>query len=489
MATAKHELESRLFINNQFVNAKSGKMITVKNPTDGSLVGVAEAAGFEDVDAAVAAASAAFKGEWSSFSGLQRRHCLLKLADLIEKRIPELAQVETLSMGVPLMLSQHFLYPWAVDSLRATAGYADKIEGQSFTDQDDGFYKIVEWCPAGVTAAISTWNAGLVYFATYVGAALASGNTFIYKASEKAPFNALMVADIIPKAGFPPGVLNIISGGGETGALLASNMQIRVIGFTGSAPTGKKVAELAARSNLKKTILELGGKAPGIVFEDCNMENALQTCGDIFLRINGQACTASTRILVQSTIVQKFTNKLKERFEDMEALIGCDPIELSSKVGTLADTKQLEHVLNGIEMGKEDGTIITGGGRKGTMGCYVQPTIFVDVAQDSKLWREEIYGPVVLIKSFETEEEAIRMGNDTEYGLAAQIFTRDIARAIRVSRKMDVGVVTINSGSRGDNQSSFGGVKGSGLGRTGGWYGVKEFMAPKSIKINMKYDG
>lgn len=348
--------------------------------------------------------------------------------------------------------------------------------------------QIVEWCPAGPCAAISTWNAGLLYFAGYVGAALASGNTIIYKSSEKAPFNALMIADLIPVAGFPPGVLNIISGDGETGALLASSMQIRVIGFTGSAPTGKNVAELAARSNLKKTILELGGKAPGIVFDDCNIENALQTCADVFLSINGQACTASTRILVQSTIVEEFTKKMKERFENIEAIIGCDPIQPSSRVGTLADVKQLEHVLKGIETGKESGTLLTGGARKGITGCYVQPTIFVNVGQDTKLWREEVYGPVVLIKSFETEEDAIEMGNDTEYGLAAQIFTRDIARALRVSRKMDVGVVTINSGGRGDNQSSFGGVKGSGLGRIGGWYGVKEFMESKTIKINMQYD-
>lgn len=265
-------------------------------------------------------------------------------------------------------------------------------------------------------------------------------------------------------------------------------MQIRVIGFTGSAPTGKKVAELAAKSNLKKTILELGGKAPGIVFDDCNIENFLQTCADLFLSINGQACTSSTRILVQSTIVEEVTAKMKERFEKMEALIGSDPSDPSSRVGSLADSKQLEHVLKGIEMGKESGRVITGGGRKGNTGCYVQPTIFVDVDEGSRLWREEVYGPVVLIKSFETEEEAIKMGNDTEYGLAAQIFTRDIARALRVSRKMDVGVVTINSGGIGDNQACFGGMKGSGLGRTGGWYGVKEFMEPKTIKINMRYD-
>lgn len=265
-------------------------------------------------------------------------------------------------------------------------------------------------------------------------------------------------------------------------------MQIRIIGFTGSVLTGKKVVELAARSNLKRTILELGGKAPGIVFDDCNIENTLQTCADIFLSTNGQACTASTKILVQSTIVEEFTQKMKERYKNIEAAIGCDLIQPTSRVGTLIDTKQLEYVLKGIEIGKESGTILTGGKQKGTTGCYVQPTIFVDVEEDSKLQRDEVYGPVMLIKSFKTEQDAIRMGNDTEYRLAAQIFTRNIARALRVSRKIDVGVVTINSGGRGDNQSSFKGVKESGLGRTGGWYGVKEFMESKTIKINMKYD-
>jgi aldehyde dehydrogenase (NAD+) len=347
----------------------------------------------------------------------------------------------------------------------------------------------VEWGPVGVCAAIGTWNAGLAYFAGYVGPALASGNTMVYKASEKAPFNALMIADLISEAGFPPGVLNIISGDGETGALLASHMQIRIIGFTGSAPTGKKIAELAAKSNLKKTILELGGKAPGIVFEDCNMANALEMCANRFLMLNGQACTASTRILVQSSIAKEFTEKMKEEFEKMEKIIGCDPIEPTSGVGTLAGPKQLEHVLQGLEMGKKSGTILTGGSRKGTTGCIIQPTIFVDVKEDSQLWRDEIYGPIVLIKTFETEEEAIRMGNDTEYGLAAQIFTRDIARALRVSRKMEAGIVSINSGSMGDLQSPFGGVKGSGHGRTGGLYGLKEFMQCKTIKINMGYDG
>jgi aldehyde dehydrogenase (NAD+) len=293
-----------------------------------------------------------------------------------------------------------------------------------------------------------------VYFSGYVGAAVASGNTIVYKASEKSPFDVLLIADLIPEAGFPPGVINIISGDGETGALLASHMHVRVLAFTGSAETGKTVAELAAKSNMKKTILELGGKAPGIVFDDCNMDNVLQVCASQFLMLNGQACTASTRMLVQSSIVEEFTRKMKETFEKTLEAVGSDPLDPSSMVGALADVKQLEHVLEGLRVGKQSGTLLTGGARQGTTGCYVQPTIFVDVKEDSRLWREEVYGPVLLIKTFETEEEAVRLGNDTEYGLAAQIFTRDIARAIRVARKMEVGVVTINSGGRGDDQSA-----------------------------------
>jgi len=327
-----------------------------------------------------------------------------------------------------------------------------------------------------------------VYFAFYVGAAIASGNTLVFKASEKSPFDALLIADLIPEAGFPPGVINIISGDGETGAHLASHMKIRVLGFTGSAPTGKKVAELAAKSNMKKTILELGGKAPGVVFNDCNLDNVVQVCANHFLAINGQACTASTRLLVQSSIADSFTQRMKEAFETVEATLPRDPIDPSSGIGALADEKQLKHVLEGLEIGRKDGSVLTGGSRKGTSGCYVQPTIFVDVKEGSQLWREEVYGPVVLIKTFETEEEAIQLANDTEYGLAAQIFTRDIARAIRVARKMEAGVVTINAGGIGDLQSAFGGTKGSGHGRTGGWYGVREFMESKTIKINMKYD-
>ncbi|GJN69697.1 hypothetical protein PLIIFM63780_000106 [Purpureocillium lilacinum] len=488
MAGESNPYESRLFINNEFVHATSGRTISVQNPANGDYVGEVEVAGPADVDAAVQAAEAAFKGPWSTFTGPQRRDCLIKFAELIEKRIPEIAKSETLSMGATIMITQHVFGPWTVATLKSSAGFADKIEGQSFTDQDDGTYKIVEWGPSGACAAVSTWNAGLVYFAFYVGAAIASGNTLVFKASEKSPFDALLIADLIPEAGFPPGVINIISGDGETGAHLASHMKIRVLGFTGSAPTGKKVAELAAKSNMKKTILELGGKAPGVVFNDCNLDNVVQVCANHFLAINGQACTASTRLLVQSSIADSFTQRMKEAFETVEATLPRDPIDPSSGIGALADEKQLKHVLEGLEIGRKDGSVLTGGSRKGTSGCYVQPTIFVDVKEGSQLWREEVYGPVVLIKTFETEEEAIQLANDTEYGLAAQIFTRDIARAIRVARKMEAGVVTINAGGIGDLQSAFGGTKGSGHGRTGGWYGVREFMESKTIKINMKYD-
>ncbi|KAB5522986.1 putative aldehyde dehydrogenase [Coniochaeta sp. 2T2.1] len=467
MAESVKEYESRLFINNSFVAAKSGRSLDVFNPYNGSRVGSVQVAGPDDVDAAVLACE----------------------ADLVEKRIPEISRAQTLSMGAPIMFMQHFLGPWIVAAFKSMAGYADKIQGESFTDQEDGVYKIVEWGPAGVCAAIGTWNGGLAYFATYVGSAVASGNTIVYKASEKSPFDVILIAELIAEAGFPPGVINIVSGDGETGALLASHMQIRVLAFTGSPRTGKIVAELAAKSNMKKTILELGGKAAGIIFDDCNMDNALETCATRFVAISGQICTASTRLLVQSTVVEDFTRKIKDVFAKMETVLGSDPLDPSTGVGTLADEKQLHHVLQGLDMGKKHGTVLIGGSRKGSTGNYVQPTIFVDVNQDTPLWREEIYGPVLLIKTFQTEEEAIELANDTEYGLAAQIFTRDIARAIRVARKMEAGIVSINSSGIGDNQAPFGGTKGSGHGRTGGLYGVREFMESKTIKINMHYDG
>jgi aldehyde dehydrogenase (NAD+) len=281
-------------------------------------------------------------------------------------------------------------------------------------------------------------------------------------------------------------VINILNGSGATGALLASHMSIRMISFTGSAPTGRAVMALAANSNLKRVILELGGKAPAVIFEDADLDNAVRNCSENVLRVTGQICIATTRLLVHKSIAETFTARLKTAFEDAGKNIGADPLNPTTVIGPLADAKQLAHVLSGLEAGKASSTLLVGGSRKGTTGCFVLPTIFLDPPSSSSIYRDEVFGPVVMINTFETEAEAVAMANDTEYGLFAAVFTGNVGRAMRVARGIEAGVVVVNANSRGNgSNTAFGGMKGSGYGRIGGKYSLMSFLETKSIEINM----
>lgn len=243
--------------------------------------------------------------------------------------------------------------------------------------------------------------------------------------------------------------------------------------------------ELAAQSNLKRVILELGGKAPAIVFEDADMDNAVLNCGDHLLRITGQICIATTRLLVQKSVAEMFVSRIKGRFEELAGAIGGDPMDPSVMIGPLADEKQLEHVLGGIEKGKKQASLVLGGERKGTKGCFITPALFVDPVDEAAIYREEVFGPVIVVKTFETEEEAIEMANDTEYGLFAAIFTGNVGKALRVARGVDAGIVVINSASTSsDPNGAFGGMKGSGQGRVGGKYSIKSYLETKTINIS-----
>jgi aldehyde dehydrogenase (NAD+) len=317
------------------------------------------------------------------------------------------------------------------------------------------------------------------------GAALAAGNTVIFKASEKTPLGVLHIAPLFAEAGFPPGVINFVSGGGAVGAALASHMDVRKISFTGSAMTGKKIMIAAAQSNLKRVTLELGGKGSAIVFEDADLETVATNLSDNFLRLTGQICHSSSRLLVHENIAKKVLEMLKERYEMIGKGLGKDPMEKDTMIGPLADAMSLERVIKFMAAGTEDAELVTGGERLGDKGCFVSPTIFMNPKSDASIYHEEIFGPVLTVKTFRTEKSAIEMANDTEYGLAASVYTRDMALAMRVAKKLEVGNVSINSSLGIDMNSPFGGKKGSGIGKEGGQYGLKEYLEAKTIKIKL----
>lgn len=365
--------------------------------------------------------------------------------------------------------------------------WTDKFAGESYP-QEDGFLKIVRNEPLGVTAGIIPWNGPIGNVGLKAGPALATGNCFILKPSEKTPFAALALLPLIKEAGFPPGVFQILSGDGTTGALLASHMRVRKVSFTGSIPTGKKIQEMAAKSNLKRVTLELGGKSPAVVFNDCNLDNAVTWTVNAITGHSGQVCFAASRVYVQEGIYDKFIEKYKEAFEERTKALG-DPDSESTLMGPLVDEAQFKRVTGFIERGKsyEAGTLLTGGARVGDKGYFIEPTIFTNVKPDAEIHTDEIFGPVSVVRTFKTDEEVLKISNDSEYGLMAGVFTQDINKAMRVASAFDSGMVGINCISLMMTQAPFGGSKQSGVGREAGVHALRAFTDPKTIMVNMTY--
>jgi aldehyde dehydrogenase (NAD+)/retinal dehydrogenase len=344
--------------------------------------------------------------------------------------------------------------------------------------------KLVRHEPLGVCAAINPFNAPVATLFLKAAPALATGNVIIVKPSEKTPLGSLAVASLFEKAGFPPGVIQILTGPGSTGALLAEHMRIRKVSFTGSIATGKKIQVAAARSNLKRVTLELGGKSPAIVFEDANIENALTWTINAILTRSGQLCVAASRVYIQKSIAHQFIQEYKKRMEAAAKDLG-DPQDPGVRLGPMVDQSQLERVKKMVERGKSEAELVVGGFQHGETGCYMEPTVFLNPKEDAEIYRSEVFGPVSIIKTFETEEEVLKLANDTEFGLMSGVFTRDITRALRMSSLLETGVVGVNCVSIQNLQAPFGGKKQSGIGREFGEYALRLFTEPKTILINM----
>ena len=338
--------------------------------------------------------------------------------------------------------------------------------------------------PLGVCAAINPFNAPLATLFLKVAPALATGNVMIVKPSEKTPLGSLAVAHLFEKAGFPPGVVQIITGFGATGALLSEHMRIRKISFTGSVETGRKIQVAAAKSNLKRVTLELGGKSPAVVFEDANLENALTWTVRAILTRSGQLCVAASRVYVQKSIADEFIREYKKRMVAAAKDMG-DPQNPDVNFGPMVDESQLERVKKMVERAKSEAELVVGGNQLGDTGCFMEPTVFLNPKDDAEIYKNEVFGPVSIIKTFETEEEVLKLANDTEFGLMAGVFTRDITRALRVSSALEAGVVGVNCVSLQNLQTPFGGKKQSGVGREFGEYALRLYTEPKTVLINM----
>ncbi|BCS30763.1 uncharacterized protein APUU_81066S [Aspergillus puulaauensis] len=417
----------------------------------------------------------------------ERQKILLRFADLLEANQEYLAHLTRLTLGAPYLPFGKSEIGTAIGSFRYYAGWIDKFAGQSFP-ADDGFYKIVRNEPLGVVAGIIPWNGPLASVGLKAAPALAAGNVFILKPSEKTPLMAAALGKLVLEAGFPPGVFQVLLGDGSTGALLASHMEVAKVSFTGSVATGKAVQVLAAKSNLKRCTLELGGKSPAVVFDDADLPNAVQWCVNGLTSNSGQICFAASRVYVQEGIYDKFIAAYQEAFEAKRAVIG-DPDAPGSELGPVVDKAQYDRIMGIIDNAQQEdqGTLLVGGKPLFSKGYYIEPAIFTDTKPNASIYKEEIFGPVVVINKFRTEEEVLARSNASKYGLMAGVFTQDINRALRMGSGFDSGVVGINCISTIHFSCPFGGTKESGLGRELGVNALMAYTEPKTVLINMNY--
>ncbi|XP_049941122.1 aldehyde dehydrogenase, mitochondrial [Schistocerca serialis cubense] len=475
---------TQLFINNQFVDAVSGKKFATINPATGTkIIDVAEG-DKADVDQAVAAAKAAFKrgSEWRNMDASARGKLMNKLADLIQRDIEYLASVETLDNGKPYGDSL-FDINMAIDTLRYFAGWADKIHGNTIPS-DGNFFTYTRKEPVGVVGQIIPWNYPILMLVWKWGPALAAGCTIVLKPAEQTPLTALYVAALTKEAGFPNGVINVITGFGPTaGAALSMHPDINKIAFTGSTEVGHLIMEASAKSNLKRVSLELGGKSPLVVLSDADVDEAVEIAHTAIFANHGQNCCAGSRTFVQDDVYSEFVKKATAKA--VARKVG-DPFSDGTEQGPQIDQDMFEKVLGLIKSGKEQGARLEcGGDAVGGKGYFIKPTVFSNVNDNMRIAKEEIFGPVQCIIKFKTLEEAIERANNTTYGLAAGIITKDINKALVFAHAVEAGSVWINCYDAVTSQAPFGGFKQSGYGRELGEDALKEYTEVKTVSVKL----
>jgi len=474
-------------VNGALVPARSGETFECMSPIDGRVLGAVAACDSADIDAAVAAARAAFeRRDWADQPPAARKRVLLRFAELVEQAAEELALLETLDVGKPIRDSIQVDVAATVRCLRWYAEAIDKIYDQVAPTGPDSL-ALVTREPMGVVGAIVPWNFPMLMAAWKIGPVLAAGNCLVLKPSEKSPLSAIRLGQLALAAGLPPGVFNVVPGYGPTaGKALASHMDVDAIAFTGSTATGRAVMQFAAQSNLKRVSLECGGKSPNIVMADYpDLARAARAAAAAIFFNQGEMCSAGSRLLVQESIREPL---LAEIGRIGRSMAPGDPLDPATTLGAMVDEAQTQRVLDYIASGRSDGAQVALGGarvRQASGGCYIEPTIFDGVRPQMRIAREEIFGPVLSTLSFDSLEQALQIANDTHYGLAAAIWTRDITTAHRAARALRAGVVYVNCYDAEDITVPFGGFKQSGFGRDKSLHAFDKYTELKTTWIDL----
>ena len=480
-------IRTQAFIDGKYVAAASGETFDCVNPATGEAIAKFAACDKEDVDRAVIAARRAFEsGSWSRMAPAGRKKRLQKLAELMLKHAGELALLETLDMGKPIRDSSTIDVPAAANCIAWNGEAIDKLYDQ-VAPTDPNVVALITREPLGVVGAVVPWNFPLLMGCWKIGPALATGNSMVLKPAEQSPLTAIRLAELVLEAGIPEGVFNVVPGFGETaGQAIGLHMDVDAVAFTGSTEVGKYFLQYAGRSNMKHVSLECGGKTPHIVMADCpDLEAAAKAAAFGIFFNQGEVCNAGSRLLVDATIKDAFLAKVVEVGKRMQP---GDPLDPKTRMGAIVDKTQLERVLGYIEAGKQEGAELKMGGKRARAdsgGYYVEPTVFDKVDNRMKIAREEIFGPVLSTIAFKDAEEAVRIGNDTIYGLAAAVWTRDINTAHRTAKALRAGVVWVNCFDEGDMSTPFGGFKQSGFGRDKSIHALSKYTELKTTWIRL----